>query len=94
MPLIVPVVAIMTKFDLFLQDMQKKIEEQAEEENQEIDDAEVEKLAAIQANVLFEQHYKKPLDNMKHPPKAVLTLSEGEIFLASVLVMINSIYSA
>lgn len=79
----VPVVAIVTKFDTFLQDVQQKLEESAEEENQEVDDDEVEKLAEIQADMQFEQHYKGPLYDMKHPPKAVVALSEGKILLAS-----------
>ncbi|KIJ96944.1 hypothetical protein K443DRAFT_269853 [Laccaria amethystina LaAM-08-1] len=75
-PLQVPVVAIVTKFDTFLQDVQQKLEESAEEEDQEVDDDQVEKLAEIQADVQFERHYKGPLNNMKHPPKAVVALSE------------------
>ena len=76
---IVPVVAIVTKFDTFLQDMQQKLEEKAEEEGEEVDDDELEKLAVIEAEKRFEQHYKKPLESMKHPPRAVVTLSEGKI---------------
>jgi hypothetical protein len=90
-PLEVPVVAIVTKFDTFLQDVQQKLEESAEEEDQEVDDDEVEKLAEIQAVMQFEQHYKGPLNDMKHPPKAIVTLSEGEILLASLQAMINRI---
>ena len=67
--------------------MQQKIEKCAEEEEEEIDDDEVEKLAITQANVLFEQHYRKPLDDMQHPPKAVVTLSEGKIFLSFPVIM-------
>ena len=89
MPLAVPVVAIVTKFDTFLQDAQQKIEERAEEEDQEIDDDEVERLATVQANVQFEQHYKKPLVDMKHPPKAVVTLSGGKVFLSVIVKMYN-----
>ena len=79
----VPVVAIVTKFDTFLQDVQQKLEESAEKEDQEVDDDEVEKLAEIQADMQFEQHYKGPLYDMKHPPKAVVALSEGKMLLAS-----------
>ena len=93
-PLKVPIVAIVTKFDTFLQDVQQKLEESAEEEDQEVDDDEIEKLAEIQADMQFEKHYKAPLNNMKHPPQAVVTISEGEILLASVVAMINRIYSA
>ena len=85
----VPVVAIVTKFDTFVQDAQQKIEERAEEEDQEMDDDEVERLATVQATVQFEQHYKKPLVEMKHPPKAVVTLSEGKVFLAFIVKMYN-----
>ena len=73
---IVPIVATVTKFDTFLQDMQQKLED---EENEEVDDDELEKLAVIEVDKRFEQHYKKPLESMQHPPRAVVTLSEGEI---------------
>ncbi|KIK06295.1 hypothetical protein K443DRAFT_290391 [Laccaria amethystina LaAM-08-1] len=76
MPLTVPIVAIVTKFDTFLQDMQQKLEEKAEEEDEEVDDDELEKLAVVEADKRFEQHYKKPLESMQHPPRAVVTLSE------------------
>ena len=76
---VVPVVAIVTKFDTFLQDMQQKLEEKAEEDDDEVDDDELEKLAVIEADKRFEQHYKKPLLSMQHPPRAVVTLSEGEL---------------
>ncbi|EDR01188.1 uncharacterized protein LACBIDRAFT_333547, partial [Laccaria bicolor S238N-H82] len=72
----VPIVAIVTKFDTFVQDVQQKLEESAEEEDEEVDDDDVEKLAEIQADMQFEQHYKGPLNDMKHPPKAVVTLSK------------------
>ena len=71
--------AIVTKFDTFLQDMQQKLEESAEEENEEVDDDELEKLAVIEADKQFEQHYREPLESMKHPPRAVVTLSEGKL---------------
>ena len=72
----------MTKFDTFLQDVQQKLEESAEEEDQEVDDDEIEKLAETQADIQFEKHYKGPLNDMKHPPKAVVTLSKGEILVS------------
>ena len=71
--------AIVTKFDIFLQDMHQKLEEKAEKEDEEFDDDELEKLAATEADKRFEQHYKRPLLSMQHPPRAVVTLSEGEI---------------
>ena len=81
----------MTKSGAFLQDVQQKL---AEEKGQEVDDDELEKLAEIQADMQFEQHYKGPLNAMKHPPKAVVILPEREILLAFVPVMINRTYSA
>jgi hypothetical protein len=74
----VPTVVIVTKFDTFLQEMQQKLEEKAEEEDGEVDDDELEKLAVIEADKQFEQPYKKPLESMQHPPRAVVTLSECE----------------
>ena len=71
---IVPIVAIVTKFDKFLLETEKKLEE-----GEEVDDDKLEELAVVEAEKLFKQHYEKPLLNMQHPPRAVVTLSEGEI---------------
>ena len=76
---IVPVVAIVTKLDTCLQDIQQELEEKAEEEGEEVDDDELERLAVIEADKRFKQFYKKPLLSMQHPPRAVVTLSEGEL---------------
>lgn len=70
-------VAIVTKFDVFVQDMQQEIEAAADEEGEEIDDEELEKQALDMAMAKFEQHYKSPLNMLPFPPKAVVTLSEG-----------------
>jgi hypothetical protein len=74
-------VAIITKFDAFVQDVQQRIEEAAEEEGKEVDDDdnEIEKQAAEEAMVQFERYYKQPLDSLPFPPRAVVTLSEGNV---------------
>jgi len=68
----VPVVAIVTKFDTFVQDVLQKIEEAAVDE--ELDDDTIEKEADGQAKTLYEQHYKQPLQKLPFPPKAVVSM--------------------
>lgn len=71
----VPVLAIITKFDTFVQDVLQRLEEENEEE-EEIDDAELEEKAKQVAKEKFNKHYRDPLLALPHPPKAVLALSE------------------
>jgi hypothetical protein len=78
----VPVVAIVTKFDSFAQDVQQEIEEAAEEEQREVDEEEVEKQAFVEAMTRFEQHYKQRLERLPFPPKAIVTLSNGKLSLS------------
>lgn len=73
----VPVLAVVTKFDIFVQDVLQEIEEADESE---FDDDELEKQAVEKAMGRFDQHYREPLNNLPFPPKAVLTLSESDIF--------------
>ena len=74
-------VAIVTKFDSFVQDVQQQMEEAAEEEDTEVDDDEIEKRAVGEAMARFERHYKQPLETLPFPPKAVVALSEGKVYL-------------
>jgi hypothetical protein len=71
------VVAIVTKFDSFIQDIQQEMEEMAEENGNEIDDDEMEERATREAMIRFERHYKQPLESLPFPPKAVVSLSGG-----------------
>ena len=71
--------AIVTKFDDFLLDVQQKLEEEAEKKGEEVDVDELKKLAVVEADKRFKQHYEEPLIRMQRPPRAVVTLSEGEI---------------
>jgi hypothetical protein len=75
---LVPVIAIVTKFDIFVQDELQKLEESAEEEGIDIDDDASEKLASQKATDIFQRHYMAPLMALPHPPRAVLPLSESE----------------
>jgi hypothetical protein len=81
------VVAIVTKFDVFIQDVLQKMEEVAEEEDSEIDDNEIEERATKEAMARFEQHYKQALESLPHPPKAVVALSEGESLFVMLQMM-------
>ena len=55
----------------------QRLEEENEEE-EEIDDAELEEKAKRVAKDKFNKHYRDPLMALPHPPKAVLALSESE----------------
>ena len=55
------------------------MEEAAENEDREVDDDEIEKQAAEEAMARFERHYKRPLECLPFPPKAIVTLSEGNL---------------
>jgi hypothetical protein len=71
--------AVVTKFDIFVQDVLQEIEEAAEsDEDSEFDDEQIHKRAVEQAMHRFDRHYREPLNNLPFPPKAVLTLSESE----------------
>ncbi|KZP09573.1 hypothetical protein FIBSPDRAFT_233442 [Athelia psychrophila] len=72
----VPVVAIITKFDSFVQDIQQKMEEDADAEGSEVDDDELEKEANKEATDKFEKHYKQALQSLPHPPRAVVVLAD------------------
>ena len=73
---IVPVIAIITKFDIFVQDILQNIEEIAEVKHQEINDDELEQQALAEAKFQFNKHYSTPLLKLPYPPKAVVALSE------------------
>ncbi|KZP06100.1 hypothetical protein FIBSPDRAFT_764923, partial [Athelia psychrophila] len=75
----VPVVAIITKFDSFVQDIQQKMEEDADEEGREIDDDELEEEANKEATDKFEKHYKQALQCLPHPPRAVVALADERL---------------
>lgn len=69
---LVPVIAILTKFDLLLEEMQQQIEGE-----EELEDEEAEEEAEKRATMIFEEHFKKVLMGMKHPPTHVINLSNG-----------------
>ncbi|KAE9395946.1 hypothetical protein BT96DRAFT_825471, partial [Gymnopus androsaceus JB14] len=74
-----PVVAIITKFDAFVQDIQQKIEEDAEGEGKEVDDNEIEEEAIKEATDKFEKHYQQPLQRLPYPPSAVVALADEQL---------------
>lgn len=72
-----PVLAIITKFDVFVQDVLQELEEAAEAEGNEIDDELFEEKAKQTAKERFDLYYKIPLKELPYPPKTVLALSES-----------------
>jgi hypothetical protein len=74
---VVPILAIVTKFDTFVQDVLQELEEKADEGN-DLTEEEFLKQALQQATDKFDAHYRVPLMSLPHPPKAVLALSESK----------------
>lgn len=68
----VPVIAILTKFDILLEEMQQRVEEEGE-----LEDEEAEEEAEKRATNIFDEHFKSVLMGMKHPPTQVIKLSNG-----------------
>ncbi|KAE9410720.1 hypothetical protein BT96DRAFT_235983 [Gymnopus androsaceus JB14] len=54
----------------------KKIEEDAEEEGNEVDDDEIVKEATKKATEKFEKHHRQPLQSLPYPPSAVVALAD------------------
>jgi hypothetical protein len=75
---VVPILAIVTKFDTFVQDVLQKLEEKADEEGNDITEEEFVKQATQEAKDRFDMHYRIPLMSLPYPPKAVLALSESK----------------
>ncbi|GJE91865.1 GTPase domain-containing protein [Phanerochaete sordida] len=70
----VPVVVLITKFDMLIQDILQELE--GEEENEGLDDDELEEKAAQIAIECFDENYRKPLEALQFPPYAIVTLSD------------------
>jgi hypothetical protein len=75
---IVPVLAIVTKFDSFVQDVLQELEESADERGVEIDEDALESQAQQDAKDMFDVHYNQALRALPYPPKVVLPLSESQ----------------
>jgi len=72
----VPIIAVMSKFDTFVQDILQGLEEAAEANGEEIDDVEFSQRAVEEANLRFNKHYSTALLELPYPPTAVVALSE------------------
>ncbi|KAF8638749.1 hypothetical protein AX17_001990 [Amanita inopinata Kibby_2008] len=72
----VPIVAIFTKFDLFVEAQLQQLVESAEDKgDDDIDDDEFERQAEKSAMDKFEKHYKSVLLKKPYPPQAVVAVS-------------------
>ncbi|EKM49678.1 uncharacterized protein PHACADRAFT_106055 [Phanerochaete carnosa HHB-10118-sp] len=74
----VPVIAVVTKFDVFVQDTLQELEEAAEEEGREVDEDELEARATEIAESRFKEYYSAQLEDLPFPPKAIVILSRSE----------------
>jgi hypothetical protein len=74
---VVPVLAIVTKFDDFVRNILQDLEENAEGE-EEISEEELEENALRTAESIADTHYTKPLMNLPYPPREVVYLSESK----------------
>lgn len=73
---IVPIVAIFTKFDLFVEDQVQELMENAEDPDI-LDEGELERQAAEIAMEKFERHYKGALLKLPYPPQAIVAVSNS-----------------
>lgn len=74
-----PVVAIFTKFDLFIENELQQLMENVEEPDDEETERELERKSEQIATTNFERHFKDALLRKPCPPQAVVALSDGEL---------------
>ncbi|EKM60411.1 uncharacterized protein PHACADRAFT_109866 [Phanerochaete carnosa HHB-10118-sp] len=72
----VPVIAVFTKFEIFVQDVLQELEEATDEEEQ---DDELEIQAAKTAESRFNGNHRAQLEALPFPPKAIVTLSRTHV---------------
>jgi hypothetical protein len=75
------VLAIVTKFDNFVQDVLQDLEGKAEEEEAAVEQDELEETAQREADAMLTKHYTMPLLALPHPPQAVVSLSQSKPIL-------------
>ncbi|GJE96834.1 GTPase domain-containing protein [Phanerochaete sordida] len=71
----VPVIAIFTKFDNYVEDMVQQIQEEAEDDDPPKPLSEVDKLAEEKAQESFKDNYRSRLEKLPFPPEAIVALS-------------------
>jgi hypothetical protein len=77
-----PVLAIVTKFDNFVDDIRQELEEKMEEDGLDVTEDELVETSQRKATEILNLHYIRPLMDLPHPPKAVVSLSySGLIFI-------------
>lgn len=74
---IVPVIAVATKFDTFVQGVLQELEEAAEIDGEEIDNEELEAEAETLAKSRFKEYLCTQLNDLPCPPKAIIALSRS-----------------
>lgn len=80
-----PIVAIFTKFDLFVEDQLQELMERTNNPNN-LDEEELEQKATKTALEKFEKHYKGALLKKPCPPHAVVAVSNSK----SIFVCVNN----
>lgn len=73
----VPVIAIFTKFDLFVEDQLQGLMENAEDPD-DVDEEELERQATKITREKFKKHYKSVLLEKPFPPQAVVAVSNSK----------------
>ena len=71
----VPVIAIFTKFDDYVEDVVQQLQEEAEDEGRSATMSEIDALAARKAEESFGINYRAQLEKLPHPPEAIVCLS-------------------
>jgi hypothetical protein len=81
--------AIVTKFDNFVDDMLQELEEQTMEEDINLPEEELKSRALKRAELISTANYTAPLMALPHPPKAVIYLSESPLLALKTYVFHN-----
>lgn len=71
-------IAIVTKFDNFLEDILQDLEESADDG---ILEAQLNTMAQEKARSILQEHFIQPLMALPNPPKAIVHLSESKLTL-------------
>lgn len=70
---------MVTKFEIFIQDILQELEEAAEEDGSQVDDEELEAEAEHVAEMRFDTYFRQQLEELPYPPRAVVFLSRSSL---------------
>ena len=69
---------MITKFEVYVQDVLQELEEAAENNGEIVDDEELEAVARRIAKQRFDEYFGEQLEGLSHPPRAIVPLSRSK----------------